>query len=223
MASERPDFLISNSVYTQKRIKKYYRRKSQIIYPPIEMRSDQTNKNEKKCFITISRLSTYKKIDKIVKVFNELDLPLIIIGEGKERKKLEKIAGEKIKILGWQSDKKMDEYLSKAKAFIFPSLDDFGIAPVEAMARGVPVIAFKKGGALEYVEEGKTGEFFDYQEEESIKKAIEKFLIQEKKYDREYIINQAKKFSKERFKIEIKNFIEENITKIKSNGSSIIE
>ncbi len=102
----------------------------------------------------------YKRIDLAVKAFNKLGLPLVIIGDGPEREKLEKIAGDNIKFLGRQPDSLIKEYYSKCRAFIFPGEEDFGITPLEAQASGRPVIAFGKGGALETVVEGQTGLFF---------------------------------------------------------------
>lgn len=211
-ASERPDYLITNSCYTQKRVNKYYRRDSRIIYPPVGIINKvKDNKEEKKYFLTVSRLSNYKKIDKIIEAFNDLKLPLIVIGTGKQEKYLRQIAGPNVKIVGWKSDEEITDYLSQSRAFIFAALDDFGLAPIEAMSQGVPTIALRAGGALEYVEEGKTGEFFEAATSKSIQKAVRKFIDQETKYASEYIIAQTDKFSKERFRKEILEFLEEKL------------
>ncbi|MFA5777030.1 MAG: glycosyltransferase [Parcubacteria group bacterium] len=229
LASERPDYLIANSRYTQERIKKYYRRESLVIYPPAynsvilnEMKNPSVSNTgfnlncsgsfvaatqDDKFFLIVSRLSPYKKVDLAVEAFNKLGLPLVIIGEGKQKKYLEKIAKNNIKILGWASDKKLSEYYSNARAFIFPSDDDFGMTMVEAMSYDVPVIAYRKGGALEIVEEGKTGEFFDAQTPEVLADGVRRFIEKENSYDKADIINRAKEFSKERFKRKLGEFI----------------
>lgn len=224
MAADRPDYLIANSKYTQERIKKYYRRESTIIYPPVNVERgshsvDRTDTRyeirDTRYFLVVSRLSPYKNIDKIVEAFNKLELPLIVIGEGQQGKYLRKIAGKNVKILGWQSEEKVQEYYANARAFVFAGVDDFGIAPVEAMANGVPVLAFRKGGALETVLEGKTGEFFDTAAPEAITDGVKRLIENEKNYDREFIRARAGEFSKERFKIELMSFINSVISKSK--------
>lgn len=237
LASERPDYLIANSKYTAARIKKYYRRESSIIYPPVAIchseRSEeslpysrisdyrsgsfanaQDDKKEilKNFFLVVSRLSPYKKIDKVVEAFNKLELPLVIVGEGKQEKYLKSIAKNNIQILGWQSDEKITELYTGARAFIFAGLDDFGIAPVEAMVYGVPVIAIRDGGVLETVIEGKTGEFFDAATPEVIADGVRRFMEREGKYDKDYIIENAKRFSKKRFIREMREFIDSKFT-----------
>lgn len=217
LASERPDYLIANSQYTQERIKKYYRRDSEVIYPPAFDEARDTNygsenqKDKGKYFLIISRLSPYKKVDLAVEAFNKLGLPLVIIGRGKQKKYLEKIAKENIKIKGWVSDKKLADYYAKSRAFIFPADDDFGMTMVEAMSYGVPVIAYRKGGALEIVEEGKTGEFFDAQVPEVLADGVRRFIGKEDSYNKESMVNRAKDFSKERFKKELEGFIEQHL------------
>jgi glycosyltransferase involved in cell wall biosynthesis len=219
LAAERPDYLIANSKYTQQRIKKYYRRESQVIYPPVsachpELVSgsqemlNQVQHDIKNYFLVVSRLSPYKKTDVVVEAFNKLGLPLVIIGQGNQEKYLRRIAQPNVKILGWQSDEVVRKYYDNATAFIFPAEDDFGIAPVEAMLSGVPVIAFKKGGALETIQEGITGEFFDAQTPEVLADGIRRFILSKDKYDRENIIKRAEEFSGERFKKEFSEYIE---------------
>ena len=230
MAVDRPDFLIANSKYTQNRIKKYYRRDSEVIYPPvdpigvlnvqgvIDVQDDQLeqaqrlNKRgdkaiERDYFLIVSRLSPYKKVDIAVEAFNKLGLPLVVIGQGKQEKYLRKIAQSNVKILGWQDEKNVQEYYRNARAFVFPCEDDFGIAPVEAMLHGLPVIAYRKGGALETVIEGQTGEFFDAQTPEILADGVRRFMENKNKYDKEFIKKHAGAFSGERFKREIGEYI----------------
>lgn len=210
LAADRPDYLIANSQYTRKRIIKYYRRESEIIYPPVkqEIRSmKQESKNSDKYFLIVSRLSAYKKIDKAIEAFNKLELPLLIVGTGKEKKRLKKIAGKNIKFIGYQSDEKLPKIFEGARAFIFPGVDDFGIAPAEAMTYGIPVIAIREGGIVEIVEEGKTGEFFASSTPEIIADGVRRFCENEKNYDKNYIKQSVEKFGKERFKREMEKYI----------------
>jgi glycosyltransferase involved in cell wall biosynthesis len=212
LAADRPDYLIANSVYTQKRIKKYYGRESEVIYPPVDAKRETQNaKREllnRNYFLIVSRLSPYKKTVEAVEAFNKLGYPLVVIGEGSDFKKIKKMAGKNVQILGWKSDEEIQKYYSGARAFIFPSWDDFGLAPVEAMLHGVPVLALKKGGALETMIEGQTGEFFDAAAPEIIADAVRRFVENEKNYDREFIKNHAEKFGKERFRREAEELIE---------------
>lgn len=174
---------------------------------PASGESQNDEDNDKKYFLIVSRLSAYKKIEPVIESFNKLGLPLVVAGEGNQEKYLRKIAGKNIKILGWQPDKKLEELYRGARAFLFPGVDDFGIAPVEAMSRGIPVLAIRKGGAKEIVEEGKTGEFFDAATPEVIADCVRRFIGKEGEYDRKYIIDQAERFSKERFIREFREYI----------------
>ena len=228
LAAERPDYIIANSRYTQKRVAKYYRRESTVIYPPVNnndkfpITNDKSNPNDQisndkkntkyeipdtKYFLIVSRLSPYKKVDVAVEAFNKLGLPLVVIGQGQQEKYLRKIAGENIKILGWQDDETVRKYFQNARAFIFPCEDDFGIAPVEAMAHGVPVVALRKGGVLETVQEGITGEFFDAQTPEVLADGVRRFMLNENKYDKNVIKARAQDFSEERFRKEMGEYV----------------
>jgi glycosyltransferase involved in cell wall biosynthesis len=213
-AADRPDHLIANSIYTQKRIEKYYRRESAVIYPPVSLCEQANSRNvadgstSNNYFLIVSRLSPSKKVDVVVEAFNKLGLPLVVIGEGEQGKYLKKIAKDNVNILGWQDDQTIATYLAKARGFIFPAEDDFGIAPVEAMLNGVPVIALRKGGVLETVKEGITGEFFDAQTAEVLADGVRRFMLNENRYDKEVIKKQAQEFSVEQFRKKIGEFIE---------------
>lgn len=209
-AADRPDFLIANSRYTQERIKKYYGRECDIIYPPVEMKFKSDNGCEKSDaghFLIVSRLSPYKKIDAVVEAFNKLGLPLVVIGEGQQEKYLRTIAEKNVKILGYRSDEEIVKYYAGARGFVFAGVDDFGISCVEAMAHGVPVLAIKKGGVRETVIEGKTGEFFDAATPEVIADGVRRFIENERSYDKDFIQARAQDFSKEKFILKIKEFI----------------
>lgn len=207
-AADRPDFFIANSRSTQTRIEKYYRRESVVVYPPVGVGGDSGDKSDKgdggkdeSFFLIVSRLSPYKKVEIAIEAMSKLDLPLVVIGEGEAKyvKYLKSIAGTKTKFLGWKSDENVKKYFASCRAFLFPGEDDFGIAPVEAMSFGKPVIALRRGGATETVIEGETGEFFDEPMIEVLADTVRRFQENEKNYDSAKIRAQAEKFSKEKF------------------------
>ena len=213
-ATQRPDVLLVNSKYTQKRIKKYYRRDSRIVYPPVVNKNKSGNdidgeQKKEKYFLMVSRLTGYKKVDLVVNAFNKLELPLIIVGEGEQKKYLQKIAGKTVKVVGWQDEKNLAKYYQGARALIFPAVDDFGMVMVEAMRYGVPIIAIKKGGAKEIVKEGLSGEFFEAQTVEVLADGVRRFIENEKNYDANAIKKEAEKFSQEKFKEKIEEVIKE--------------
>ena len=241
-ASERVDYFVACSKTVKQRIKKYYKRDSTVIYPPVQIphlslallqanvrparRSpalpagrfskggQADSKPKKEFYLIVSQLRKYKRIDLAIKAFNKLGLNLVIIGEGPEKKKLKKLAKKNVKFLGWQPSRVVNKYYKNCTAFIFPGEDDFGIAPVEAMSWGKPVLAFRKGGAIETVIEGKTGEFFKVQHPAVLADGIRRLrgnLAYRQaglsKYNPKLIRKQAEKFSQERFEKEFKKFI----------------
>jgi len=215
LASKRSDLWVAISKTVTRRIKKYYRSDSSVIYPPVDLTPLINNKDKPKdCYLIVSRLTQYKKIDLAIKVFNQLNLPLIIIGEGADRRRLESLANKNIKFLGWKGEKEKIKYFKRCRAFLFPGEDDFGITPVEAMAAGRPVIAFAAGGATETVVAGVTGEFFtDSNDPESLKKAVLKLEKNYSNYKPSVCQNRAKEFSEEIFKKKFKSFVEEEYKK----------
>ncbi|MFW5884853.1 MAG: glycosyltransferase [Patescibacteria group bacterium] len=212
-SAQRPDYLIANSQYTADRIYKYYRRKAEVIYPPVKMDDIQIGKFNRDYFLTVARLSEYKRLDILIDAFDKLNLPLIIVGDGAQKKKLLKkikrecFHPENIKIVGWLERKQLIKMYQEARAFVFAAEEDFGIAPVEAMAAGKPVIAYGKGGVLETVIEGKTGEFFNYPQVEIVADAVCRFIEKEKKYKQEVIRRQAEKFSQPVFQENFINYL----------------
>jgi len=208
-SSSRVDYFISNSKTTAQRINKYYQRESKLIYPPVNINQDKLEENysNQKYFLIVSQLTPYKRIDIAIEAFNKLGLPLVIIGEGSEKRKLKRMAQKNVEFLGWQSDEIVKEYYRNCQAFIFSGEDDFGIAPVEAMSFGKPVLAFRKGGVTETVIEGVTGEFFDDLVSESLAEGIRRLLLNYNNYSPLVIKKRAEKFSEERFEREIKEFV----------------
>lgn len=216
LASTRPDYYIAISKTVAERIKKYYKRNSTVIYPPL-MFSVKTlgskipkpkSKKDNSYFLLVSRLSRwtpYKKVEIVIEAANRLKLPLVIVGEGKNIGHIREISGRTIKILESLTDKELAEYYKNCKALIFPALEDFGLVMVEAQAFGKPVIAYRGGGALEIIEQGKTGEFFDEQTPQSLIGVLQSF--DERRYNKRHCIENAKRFSFERFERELKEFI----------------
>lgn len=174
LSSERVDTYIAISHYVARRIRKYYRRESVVIYPPVDTSVFKIADSLDPYFLVVSRLEPYKRIDLAVQAFNELGLPLLVIGDGTERRKLQELANPNITFLGRQSDEVVREHLSQCQALIFPGEEDFGITPVEAQASGRPVIAYRGGGALETVSE-QTGHFFFPKTAEALAQAVRQF------------------------------------------------
>ncbi len=208
-AADRVDKYIANSKIVQARIKKYYRRDSTVIYPPVETEKFYISGKLGEYFLIGGRLAPYKRVDIVIEAFKKLGLKLKIFGDGVDMKRLKKIAGKSknIEFVGRVDDKIKGELYSQCQAFINPQEEDFGITVVEAMASGRPIIAFRKGGALETVIEGKTGIFFDKQTPEAIVEAVKNF--NSNNWKPEEIREHALRFGIARFKREIKGFIEE--------------
>lgn len=209
-AAQRPDYMIASSENVRQRIKKYYNLELEVIYPPVETEKFHISHDLKDYFLMVGRLVPYKRFDIAIRAFSQLPQEkLFIIGNGPEKRKLERLVkelrAENINFLSHISDSEISKYYANCKALIFPQEEDFGIAPVEAMASGRPVIAFKAGGALETIKEVKTGVFFDRQDPVSLAEAIKNF--NNFKFDSKELQKQAQRFSKEVFKEKISNFI----------------
>jgi glycosyltransferase involved in cell wall biosynthesis len=207
--SSRVDYFACNSNNVRKRILKYYKRDSKVIYPPVDVNDFKFNSKKQDYYLVVSQLVSYKRIDLAVRAFNKLGKELIIIGEGSEFKRLKKIAARNIKFLGWQDGEALREYYTNAKAFIFPGEEDFGITAVEAQASGTPVIGYGKGGLLETVINKETGLFFYKQETSDLIEAVENFELNRSKFDSYKIRENSLKFSRENFESALKKFIEE--------------
>ncbi len=209
-SAKRVDYFIANSKATKEKIKKYYRSQAAVIYPPVKIPPIEEIKEAKDgdYFLIISQLAPYKKIDLAIEAFNKLNLPLIILGEGQQKEALKKIAGQNVKVLGWAGEEEKKEYLKNCTAFIFPGEDDFGIAPVEAMGWGKPVLAFRAGGACETMLEGITGEFFDEPVPEILADGIRRLKNNLPRYSPLVIRKWAERFSEDKFEKEFIDFIE---------------
>ena len=205
----RVDLFITNSNYVAARIQKLYQRKAVVVNPPIDTEFFSLKEKKQDVYLTASRLAYNKKIDIIIEAFNQMpEKRLIIIGEGPQRAKLESIAKGNIEFLGFVSNKILKENMQNCKGFVFASLEDFGIAPLQAQSCGTPVIAFGKGGSLETVSEGKSGLFFEQQTAEALIQAVE--TLEKMTFDPKVIREHAERFSKERFREEFKKTVLEN-------------
>ena len=222
-AAQRPDYFIACSENVKQKIKKYYGRESEVIYPPVGMRMNQESRimnygpNSKSLilnsyFLMVGRLVPYKRFDIAVETFSKLpDEKLLIIGDGPEYRKLKiKIQKSKLKniqLIGHVSDSELFQYYADCKALIFPQEEDFGIISVEAMASGRPVIAYRGGGAFETVKEGDTGTFFDKQTPESLAEAVRDFNPD--RFNPQKIRDWANNFDKKVFKKKFTEFLSE--------------
>jgi len=210
-SSSRVDYFIANSCFISQRIMKFYRRNSTVIYPPVDCSNFYISNSLDDYYLIVGELVGYKKVDLAIRAFNKIGKKLVVIGEGELFKKMSATAGSNVKLLGRVPNAELCKYYSKCKALIFPGVEDFGIVPIEAMASGRPVLAFRKGGALDYIIEGTTGLFFDEQNEDSIIKVINEFEANETIFDSEKIKNHSLKFDTERFLKELKLFIDERV------------
>lgn len=199
IAGDRVDDYIANSKTVRNRIMKYYRKDSEIIYPPVDIDRFTPQKKKENFFLIVSTITPYKKIDLAVQLFNKIGKELVIIGEGPQKPYLQSIAGSNISFLGFKSDKEIAQYYQNARGFIFPGEEDFGITPVEAMASGTPVLAYGKGGVTETVIPGVTGEFFNKPTVDSMEQGLARLLTNEKNYVMKAMRERAELFSQERF------------------------
>lgn len=214
-AAERVDQFIANSKIVQERIKKYYHRESDLIYPPVELENFFIAQPEN-YFLTGGRLVAYKRFDLVVKAFNRLGRNLKIYGTGPEEAALKKLAKKNIQFLGRVSDAEKAELYAKAQAFVNPQVEDFGITMLESMASGRPVIAYAAGGAKEIVRPGVNGEFFKVQTWEDLADAVVKF--DSSKYAPAAIRAFAEKFNTQTFKAQIKDYVEKHWAEFKSKN-----
>jgi len=205
------DRFIGISNHIAERIKKYYGSPADVIYPPVETDRFSISPTLKDYYLIISAFAPYKRIDLAIAAFNQLGAPLLIVGGGPEEKRLRKMANANINFLGALPNEALPQLLAECKAFIFPGEEDFGIAPVEAMASGRPVIAYAKGGALETIT-ADTGIFFNQQSPSALSAAIHTFEQQIHRFDPQKIRARALTFDKtvfqSRFKAYVKSYLD---------------
>jgi glycosyltransferase involved in cell wall biosynthesis len=213
LAANRVDYFVANSHTTARRIWRCYRRSAEVIYPPVDTERFRFQSAKQDFYLTVSRLVSYKKISLIVRAFNQLGLPLVVIGSGAELKALRQLAQSNVQVLGWQPDEVVEQYMAEAKAFVYAAYEDFGIAPVEAQACGTPVIAYGKGGTLETVKDVRryedlgTGVLFEEQTEASLTQAIRTFEVYQKALNPEVVRSHALSFNPNIFQKKYQSFL----------------
>ena len=220
-ASERVDYFLANSRNVAAKIQKLYRRHATVIHPPVDLDKFRISSRQEAYYLMVSALVPYKRLDVAIHAFNELGLPLKIVGEGPLRRRLEQSAGSNIEFLGWVDDPVLVELYGSCQALIFPGEEDFGIVPLEAQACGRPVIAYAKGGVLETVIPMKedspsgtsaTGIFFSQQSAAELINAVELYRKMSGRFDPEKIRHHASQFSRERFIDQIHGYIQARLS-----------
>lgn len=208
VASDRPDLYLANSQHVSKRLRKYYHLSAEVLYPPVNIDLFRSGMPSEDYFLIVSALSPFKKLDLAISAFNKMGKKLVIIGDGSQRKFLERIAGPTVEILGRKTDEEVKRYMESCRALVFPGEEDFGITPVEAMAAGKPVIAYGKGGVTESVVDGVTGVFFEEPTVRSLESAVAKFFENESRFNHKIIRARAEDFRPERFASQLKKTVE---------------
>jgi glycosyltransferase involved in cell wall biosynthesis len=206
--ASRPDLLIANSKHVQKRIQKYWRRDSEVVYPPVDVKRFTPTRHHEDYFLIVSALTPFKRIELAIHTFNKIKRNLVVIGDGAQREWLQSISRPNIEFLGRKDDHVVRDYLENCRALVFPGEEDFGIVPVEAMAAGKPVLAFGKGGVLESVQPGISGEFFFEQTPQSLEDGLARLMANENHYDTLGIRKIAEPFDTFVFKEKMKALVE---------------
>ncbi len=203
---KRVDYFVADSNFVQERINRIYKREAVVIYPPVNIEKFTFCNEKEDFYLTASRLVSYKKTKLIVEAFNDMpDKKLVVIGSGEEYEEIKKIAKPNVQVLGYQSDNALKSNMQRSCAFVYAAVEDFGIVPIEAMACGTPVIALNQGGTKETVVSGVNGVHFNEQTKQSIIDAVNRFETM--KFDHEQISKFANSFNEDRFKLEIKEFV----------------
>jgi glycosyltransferase involved in cell wall biosynthesis len=213
VAANRVDAYLANSSHVARRVEKLYRRPARVIHPPVDVSRYRWDLPRDDFFVAVSRFVPYKRMNLIVEAFTRMSKPLVVVGDGPDFEKAQRIAGSNVRLLGYQPDEVVTDYLQRAKAFVFAAEEDFGIVPVEAQAAGCPTIAYGKGGALETVvgwpAPDPTGVFFDAQTSEALENAMEIFEGHEDEFKPAVCHSNAERFEEERFQREFRATLEE--------------
>lgn len=208
-AAQRVDHFVAISHWVAQRVWRTYRRRAEVIYPPVEVERFRPATPREDYYITVCRLVPYKRVPVLVEAFNRLDRPLLVVGDGPERRRLEAQAGPNIRFLGWVPEGRLADLLSRARGFVFAAEEEFGIAAVEAQAAGCPVIAYGRGGLRETVVEGTTGQFFPDPTADSLTDAVRSFESRLSAYEAGQIRENALRFGRERFEAEFRRTLDE--------------
>jgi len=208
-AAQRVDHFVAISSEIQDRISRYYDRESIVIHPPVDTARFQPGAAREDYYLIVSRLVPYKRIDLAVRAFNQLRLPLVVAGDGRDREALEALAGPSVAFLGRVPDEDLPDLYARCRAYILPGVEDFCIAPVEAQAAGRPVIAYGAGGALDTVVEGETGDFFHGLTPEALADAVHRF--DPEAIDPHACRANAERFAAGVFKEKLSRFIQDKV------------
>ena len=209
VSANRVDCYVANSRYIARRIEKTYRRQAEVIHPPVDTQRFVATQRRENFYLTVSRFVPYKRVDLTVAAFNQLGLPLVVIGDGDSRAALEGEARHNIQFLGQQPDAVVEDYMQRCKGFVFPPEEDFGITPVEAQAAGAPVIAYAKGGQAETVLNGETGILFEWQTVASLVESVRRLEANEVLFVPERLRQHAESFSVRSFQSRFEAFVEQ--------------
>jgi glycosyltransferase involved in cell wall biosynthesis len=220
-SAARVDAFVANSRNVERRVWRSYRRGSEVVHPPVDVEAFAIERKREDFYLVLGDLTAYKRVDLAIEAFNRIGRPLLVIGGGGHLARVRRMAGENVRVLGWQPDDVVREHYASCRALVFPGLEDFGIVPVEAMAAGTPVIAFRGGGALETVVDGKTGVFFESQTVDSLIETILRFEELEDDFDRDAIRAHARGFSKERFQKDMSGVVERALVNQSNRGTGL--
>lgn len=207
-SADRVDEFIANSSFVASRIRKFYRRNSQVIFPPVDTVKFDHGRPREDFYLCLGQLVRYKRVDIAVDAFNQLNLPLVVIGEGELLDEMRRLARPNICFLGWQDSSVVKDHLERCRGLVFPGIEDFGIVPVEAMASGAPVIAYGRGGVLDTVIDGKTGVLFQEQTAEALISAVESIESGACEFEPGVLNLHARRFDKSVFREKILGAIE---------------
>ena len=207
-STARVDVLVASSRTVARRIWKTYRRRAEVVYPPVDVDRFKAGEPRDDYYLTVSRLVPYKRVPLMAAAFNRLRRRLVVIGEGPDRAAVERVGGVWVEQLGRQPDEVVRDHLQRCKAFVFAADEDFGIAPIEAQAAGAPVIAYGRGGATETVIADRTGLFFNEQRVECLVEAVERFEAIAGRFHPEQIRLTTHRFSRERFQRQLASLID---------------
>lgn len=215
LSADRVDHFIANSSFVAARIRKFYRREAEVIFPPVNTSEFSPDAERGDFYLCLGQLVAYKRADLAVEAFNQLGLPLVVVGEGELFNRLKGMAKANVTLMGRQPFAEIKDLLQRCRGLIFPGMEDFGIVPVEAMAAGAPVIAYGKGGALETVIHGKTGILFPQQSVESLIAAVQQLESGAFTFTPAELHAHAATFDKRIFKQRIAAFVDDAL-----NGTS---
>lgn len=206
LSANRVDVFVANSAFIASRIRNTYRRSAHVIYPPVAVHRFEPIASREAFYLSVCRFVPYKRLDVVIEAFTSLTLPLVLIGDGEERPRLQALAGANITFLGYQSDVVVKDYMQRCKAFIYAAEEDFGITLIEAQAAGAPVIAYNRGGASETVLNDTTGILFSEQTANSLVNAVKAFEAGQYTFDEQTIRSNAQNYTNDRFRQEFQQF-----------------